>query len=136
MLESPASVESSPIADSEGGEPPAGFNVGRVVEVARRLGLVASEVTASEAVELLDGNAATVGIVILNIESLSKVEIVVELSNDRQGWWGAMSTSLRRAGYWSVRTVGIAARFVRVRYTGVGASGTAILAALVKPWRL
>lgn len=108
---------------------------GRVVEVAHRLGLTASEVTASEAVEMLDGNAATVGIVILNFESLSKVDIVMELSNDRQGWWSAISTSLRRAGYWSVRSTGIGARYVRLRYTGVGASGTAILAALVKPWR-
>lgn len=128
-------IDPLPFAEPEFGAMVPALAGGRVVELAHRLGLSASEVTASEAVEMLNGNAATVGIVILNLEALSKVDIVMELSNDRQGWWSAISTSLRRAGYSSVRAVGIAARFVRLRYTGVGASGTAILAALVKPWR-
>lgn len=107
-----------------------------IVEVARRLGLSNAQVTASEAVDMRSGNTATVGVVVIDLESPGTITVVLEQSNDLENWQSTVQTALQSAGYATIRARGIGSRFVRLRYTASGASGTvAILAALIKAWK-
>ncbi|NUN50848.1 MAG: hypothetical protein HUU15_18735 [Candidatus Brocadiae bacterium] len=109
---------------------------GRIVEVARRLGVAALEVTASESVAMGRSTAATVGLVVIALRSIASVTVQLELSSDGENWKPASSTVLTDAGYWSVKLGGIGSRYVRLRYSANGSpGGSALLAALVKPWK-
>ena len=107
-----------------------------IVELAHRLGLSNAQVTASEAVDMRCGNAATIGLVVIDLEASGIVTVILEQSNDLENWQATVATAIQSAGYSSIRARGIGSRFVRLRYSASGAAGTvAVLAALVKAWK-
>lgn len=130
--------ESSPlpsgILTAEEG-PVALARTGAVVQLAERLGLTRSAVTASEAVRLDGTNSLRADVVVMAL-TLSSVQVLVQVSPDNENWTTAAAFSRRTIGYSTVRVRGVAFRFARLYYLGSDtAGGVGVLTAKLRQWR-
>lgn len=103
---------------------PAGaLRSGAPVPVMTRLALVQGTVTASEALELGECTAGNLDIVVFAFDSLTSIEIELEVGSDRENWSQAMAVVFTRGGFARFKFRGIPTRYLRVHYRAVGASG-------------
>ncbi len=105
------------------------------VQVAERLGLAESEVTASKAVSIEGSNAVRVDVLVVNL-TLSAVTFRIQVSNDSVCWSDAALFKRSTSGYATAKVRGIGFRFVRLYYEASNtAGGEGVLAASLHHWR-
>ncbi|MBI2919666.1 MAG: hypothetical protein HYY18_01125 [Planctomycetes bacterium] len=108
---------------------------GPVVQLAERLGLARSEVTASQAVRLDGANSLRADVIVLAL-TLSSIRVLLQVSPDNENWTTAASFSRRTIGYSTVRVPGVAFRFARLYYLGSDTvGGVGVLTAKLRQWR-
>lgn len=113
-------------------EPP---NLPGTTRIAVRLGLSASEVTASQAVGIEGSNAVRVDVLVVNL-TLSAVTFRIQVSNDSVCWSDAALFKRSTCGYATAKVRGIGFRFVRLYYEASNtAGGEGVLAASLHHWR-
>jgi hypothetical protein len=104
-------------------------------ELASRLALADSEITASFPISIEGSNAVRVDIIIFNL-TLSAVTFRVQVSNDNECWSNAAEFRWSSIGYTTTKVRGIGFRFVRLFYEASNtASGKCVLAASIHHWR-
>ncbi len=104
-------------------------------QIADRLGLGDSEVTASPAVGIEGSNAVRVDILLFTL-TLDAVSFRVQVSNDAVCWADAAEFRRTVAGYATAKLRGVGFRFVRLYYEASNtASGQGVLAASLHHWR-
>lgn len=96
---------------------------GLPVTVMSRLALSEAQVTASEALELGKCNAGSVDVVVFAFDSLSSIEIDLEMGNDRENWSHVLAAVFRRGGFGRLRFRGVASRYIRLHYRAAGNPG-------------
>lgn len=103
--------------------------------VAERLGLSASEVTASQAVGIEGSNSVRVDVLVVNL-TLSAVTFRIQVSNDSVCWADAALFKRSTTGYATAKVRGIGFRFVRLYYEASNTTGgEGVLAASLHHWR-
>lgn len=112
-----------PSREPSGLVPPAAIRAGAPVSVMTRLALGPSQTTASEALVVGDCTAGSVDIVLFAFESLTSIQIDVEMGNDSDNWSPVCTTILRRAGSVRFRYRGVGGRYIRLYYRASGSPG-------------
>jgi hypothetical protein len=103
-------------------------------EVAKRLYVGESDVLYSQAVSMQGGNAVFVEVTVFNQGSADNVTVTPQLGNDLENWEdnGGVSPLVAQVtgvDYDTVQVTGIAAQYVRLKYTRTTADAVAVVAA-------
>jgi hypothetical protein len=98
------------------------------VQVATKLSVASSAEAFSQAVSMSESNACQVEFTVINLPA-TNIRVTAQVSNDLENWTDAANSGDKTAvGYYSFNVTGVAAQYVRLKYT-VSGSGNVIVAA-------